>query len=542
MAPPSSQLNRKEVIGLRMQHTVGWRRGAAGIAGALCVAALAAVVLLATSAGGSNSEYRVRAIFDDAGNVISGENVKIDGVKVGTVGTVTPTPQAKAAVVLNIENPGFQNFRNDASCTVEPEALIGEKFVNCLPTQPRAEGTPLPPPLHKIPSGLEGAGEYLLPVTNTSSPVDVDLLNDITRRPEAERFTIIINELGAGLAGRGSDLNVVIKRADPALRELDKVLAIFAGEDKTLAKLAVDSNEALAPFAAVRSHVADFIVQSNTVATASAKHLGALAKNFADFPPFLRQLGPAAERLGKFAEQTTPVFTDLKVAAPGINEAFKNLPAFANSSTAFFTSLGKTARISGPAIAANLPLLTRVQALGKALKPFAGNFSELLSSLRSTGGLERFLDFIFLSGGSLNGYDSLGHFLRAEIIAKNCVGYKVTPQGGCSANFIKTEESSAGSANSASAASAAAGPTSLVMDRTLAVLKGATPAAAIAKYPGSVPSLGSSNGAFASLGAEDGATSTVKPVGGASGGTTYYTPASESSSASGMLLNYLLGN
>jgi hypothetical protein len=80
------------------------------------------------------------------------------------------------------------------------------------------------------------------------------------------------------------------------------------------------------------------------------------------------------------------------------------------------------------------------------------------------------------------------------------------------------------------------------MDRTLAVLKGATPAAAIAKYPGSVPSLGSSNGAFASLGAEDGATSTVKPVGGASGGTTYYTPASESSSASGMLLNYLLGN
>jgi ABC-type transporter Mla subunit MlaD len=49
------------------------------------------------SAGGSNGEYTVRAIFDDAGNLISGEVVKIDGVKVGTVGTVTPTPQAKAA-------------------------------------------------------------------------------------------------------------------------------------------------------------------------------------------------------------------------------------------------------------------------------------------------------------------------------------------------------------------------------------------------------------------------------------------------------------
>ena len=534
MAPPSFQLNRKEVIGLRMQST-GWRRGVAGIAGALCMAALVAVVLLATSAGGSNGSYTVRALFDDAGNVISGENVKIDGVKVGTVGTVTPTANAQAAVVLNIETPGFQNFRSDASCTIEPEALIGEKFVNCLPTQPRAAGAPLPPPLRKIPHGQEGSGEYLLPVKNTSSPVDVDLLQDIQRRPEAERFTIIINELGAGLAGRGKDLNAVVKRADPALRELDKVLAIFAGENKTLAKLAVDSDQALAPFAAVRGRVADFIVQSNTVARATANHRGALARNLAAFPPFLRQLGPATERIGRFAEQTTSVFTNLKVAAPGINQAFTNLPAFANSSTTFFTSLGKTARISGPAIASTQPLLDRVQALGKSIKPFSGNLNELLSSVRSTGGLERFLDFVFLSGGSLNGYDSLGHFLRAEIIGKNCVGYKTVPQGGCGANFIKTEasESSAASASS----------TSVVMDRTLAVLKGATPAAAIARYPGAVPSLGSSNSSFANLGSEGGsAATTTEPVGGASGGTTYYKPASESSEASGMLLNYLLGN
>ncbi len=134
------------------------------------MAALVAVVLLATSAGGSNGSYTVRAIFDDAGNIISGENVKIDGVKVGTVGSVVPTPQAQAAVVMNIENPGFQDFLADASCTIEPEALIGEKFVNCLPTQPRPAGTQPPPPLQKIPSGQEGAGEYLLPVQEHLEP------------------------------------------------------------------------------------------------------------------------------------------------------------------------------------------------------------------------------------------------------------------------------------------------------------------------------------------------------------------------------------
>ena len=241
------------------KETVGRKGFAAAIVAACLIAAL---VVLATSAGGTNGSYTVRAIFDDAGNIISGEVVKIAGVKVGTVGSVTPTPNAKAAVLLDISNPGFQDFRSDAHCEVRPQALIGEKYIDCLPTQPRVEGTPLPPPLKKIPSGHEGAGQYLLPVANTSSPVDVDLLGDISRLPERERLTIIINELGAGLAGRGSDLNAVIRRANPALREFDRVLAILASENKVLAKLSVDSDKALAPWARVREQFANFLVES----------------------------------------------------------------------------------------------------------------------------------------------------------------------------------------------------------------------------------------------------------------------------------------
>lgn len=291
------------------------------------LAALIAVVLLATSAGGSNGAYTVRAIFDDAANIIPGENVDIAAVKVGTVQSVEPTPTAKAAVVLSIGNPGFQNFRSDATCTIRPQGLIGEKYVDCIPTQPRVEGAPLPPPLKKIPSGHEGAGQYYLPVTNTHSPVDPDLLNDINRLPERQRFTIIINELGAGLLGRGSDLSAVIRRANPALQELDNVLKILAGENKVLEELAVNSDKALKPFAAVRQHVAKFIAESEKTAVAGANTRAALARNLQLFPKFLEELVPAVERLGKFAEATTPTMQDLGQAAPGINEAFTSLPA-----------------------------------------------------------------------------------------------------------------------------------------------------------------------------------------------------------------------
>ena len=525
--------------------TVRWRRRRSALVAVACAAAVAAVVLLATAAGGSSGTYTVRAIFDDAGNIIPGENVKIAGVKVGTIGSVTPTLQAKAAVVLDITNSGFRPFRTDASCTIRPQALIGEKFVDCLPTQPRVEDTPLPPPLPKIPSGHEGSGQYLLPVTNTHSPVDVDLLGDINRLPERQRLTIIINELGAGLAGRGSDLNVVLRRANPALQELNRVLAILASENHILAKLAVDSDVALAPLAAVRNRVADFIAQSNTVAQATARHLGPLERNLALFPPFLKQLGPALERLGAFADQTIPVFENLHRAAPGINQAFTHLAPFSNSSTAFFQSLGKTSKISGPALVSLEPLLARLKSLGGAAKPFSVNASELLTSFRNSGGLERLLDFIFLGAGSTNGYDALGHFLRSEAVATACLTYAVTTAAACTnAKLFNTTGSTASSSAVSTKASAASlkgaaipSNTSLVMARTLAVLKGATPAQALAKYPGSAPNSGAGSPAGGRPGS-----ATAQPVGGTSAGTTFYTPSPESAGTSGMLLNYLLGN
>jgi phospholipid/cholesterol/gamma-HCH transport system substrate-binding protein len=520
------------------KETVGRRRLAAGVAGAACVAALAVIVLLAISAGGSNGAYTVRAIFDDAGNVIPGEQVKVGGVTIGSVGSVTPTPQAKAAVTLNISNAGFKDFRSDASCEIRPQALIGEKYVDCLPTQPRVEGAPLPPPLKKIPSGREGAGDYLLPVQNTHRPVDIDLIGDINRLPERERLTLILNELGAGLADRGSDLREVIIRANPALQELDKVLAILASENRVLAKLAVDSDKALGPFARVRAQVADFIVQSNKVAQATAAHRGALARNFQDFPPFLEQLGPAMDRIARFAEQATPTLTDLKAAAPGIDQLFTHLPAFSNSSTKFFQNLGATSKRSGPALVASKPLLARLKKLGDAGQPFATNAAALLSSLRETGGLERILDFIFMGTGSANGYDALGHFLRAEGVGTACLSYAISRAPQCNRKLFNTSAPSGASGISkAAAASLIKSPsTSLVMARTLAVLAGATPQQALAKFPGSAPSA-REIGVAPSAGA-----SGAQPVGGSTAGTTYYSPASEAGAAGGMLLNYLLGN
>jgi hypothetical protein len=110
----------------------------------------------------------------------------------------------------------------------------------------------------------------------------------------------------------------------------------------------------------------------------------------------------------------------------------------------------------------------------------------------------------------------------------------VTPTPGCSANFFNT--------TGANASAASARSTSVVMARTLGVLNGETPAEADAKYPGPTTTSKSTVGSPTAAGENSGGSLTAQPVGGASGGTTYYTPSDEGSGATGALLNYLLGN
>ncbi len=117
----------------------------------------------------------------------------------------------------------------------------------------------------------------------------------------------------------------------------------------------------------------------------------------------------------------------------------------------------------------------------------AGNFSVAAHSLRSTGGLERIMDFIFLGAGSANGYDALGHFLRTEGLGNDLPDLRARlPPPACSAK-LSTSSGLDRPRAPRRARSRIPARTSLVMARTLAVLKGATPAQALASYPGSAP-------------------------------------------------------
>ena len=416
---------------------------------ATAVLLVACVTLLVGggAAGGDDGTYEVRAVFDNASFLVTGEDVRVAGAKVGSVADVeiagadeaaredgSPAP-GKAIVVLRIDDPAFQDFRMDASCLIRPQSLIGEKFVECEPTQPRAPGTPAPPALEQIADGEPGAGQYLLPLERNGKVIDLDLVNNIMEEPYPDRFRLILNDLGAGLAARGDELAEIIERANPALRETNRVLAILRDQNRVLANLATDGEQVITALARERESVAGFINSSEVVGAATASRRAELEAGFAKLPGFLRELRSTMVELARFSDAATPVFGELGDAAPSLTRLSRETIPFANAGVGAITSLGRSAERTGPALVAADPVIRQVRRVANDGAPATRDLAKLLRSLRETNGFKHLLKTIYGLGGTLNAFDEYGHFIRALIPRQNCFDYTSIPQSGCSANF-----------------------------------------------------------------------------------------------------------
>jgi len=432
------------------------------ILAAALVVAVVAVVLLASGGDDSSDGYRVRAVFDNGGFMVKGEEVRVAGATVGEIESVDVSmpgetvayengkgvaKPGKAVIVMKITDPGFQDFRQDATCQIRPQSLIGEKFVDCRTTLPRAPGSQPPPPLKQIPDGQPGEGQYLLPLGSNGTSVDPDLINDIYSLPYAQRFRLILNELGAGLAGRGEDIEVLVKRANPVLRDVDRLFGILSAQRKQLAQLAADSDEILGPLSRERQAVAGFFSNSGAAAEASAEKGPELEEALQKFPTFLVEFRKTMRSLQTFSDAGTPLFEDFGTAAPALTDATRTLTPFSEALTVALKSLGDAGEASGPIFREADPVIKKARDLAKSgVKP-TGELAKLLVNIKQTGGWDGLTRLIYNTTATTNGFDQYGHFGRARVTLSTCLEYQVAPKGysGCVANFNGPEANASAS-------------------------------------------------------------------------------------------------
>jgi ABC-type transporter Mla subunit MlaD len=421
-------------------------RRALAIAGLLLAVGL---VIAWPATGDDGGDYLVRGYFDNGSFLVPGEEVRVAGATVGVIEDVDVSQDdelvsledggvrepGKAVIVMRIDDDGFKDFREDASCLIRPQSLIGERFVDCKPTQPRAPGSEAPPELEEIEDGEPGEGQRFLPLENNGKSVDLDLINNIQRAPYRDRFRLIFNELGAALAARGDDLAAIVDRANPALRETNQVVNILAQQNRQLASLASNGDAVLEPLARERTSITGFFRNAGVSGQAAAERSDDIEEGLAKFPRTLREVRLTMANLKKFADEGTPLSEDIAAAGPDFSKATQKLGPFANATVPALQTLGDAGEAAGPKLVASDSVIVDLRDQLNNTKPAAENLASFLDTFARTNGFQYLMDFIYYSSSSINGFDPFGHLLRASLQITPCLDYAPAPFPGCEVFF-----------------------------------------------------------------------------------------------------------
>ncbi len=369
-----------------------------------------------SGAGGGQPKYRVE--LDNAFGLVQGGDMKVAGVRAGRITAIDLDRQTlRALVEFQITENGFGSLRADVTCETRPQSLIGEYYLDCLP------GTS---PTRVKPGSV-------IPVTATSSTVAPDLVTDIFRLPYRERLRIIISELGAGAAGNAANLRAALRRASPALQQTDRVLAILARQNQTLANLARDGDQVLGALAANRKDVARFVDTAGRTTAIAAERQAALAEGIRRLPGFLAALGPAMSALGDVAGNTTPALRNLDASAGQLKAFLDRLGPFATVSRPAIRALGRAAVTGRRALTAAGPTVGQLKQFATGTPELAKNLNIVLGHLddrsfavekdpRSPGGLgytglEALLNYVFYQATATTLFDANNHLLNVDLLA-----------------------------------------------------------------------------------------------------------------------------
>ena len=365
----------------------------------LLIVIVAVAVIVAVLLPGGSRSYRFDAIFDSAKGMVPGQLIKIAGVPVGSVVGVKLAPGPTARMQFSI-NARYGPFHTNARCQIEPEGFISENFVECDPGSPDA-------PLLRSSSG----GGPTVPLSQTAVPVSLQDVINIFSLPVDERVQVLINELGIATAGRGEDINAILRRANPALTQAQHVLSIIAGQNQRVAAAVGQTDQIVSQLAHRSDAVRAFVDNAATVAETTAAHRSSLAATVQRLPPLLSALRSGLRSIDRVAENGSPLLDELQASAPGLLAATHTLPAFTGPALPAIRAVGTAANEGRVAIHAATPVVADLKALGTTAPPIVRSLAELLVSMRDKGAIEHLLQFIYSLATDTAGYDSISHIV-----------------------------------------------------------------------------------------------------------------------------------
>jgi phospholipid/cholesterol/gamma-HCH transport system substrate-binding protein len=299
--------------------------------GAIAIAVLAVVLILFT--GGSS--YTVHAIFQNASQLVSGDQVEVAGNSIGSVSSISLTPDGQANVALNISNPTFRPLHEGTIATVRLASLSGiaNRYVQ-LQLGPGSA-----PAIR--PGGM-------IPPSDTNSAVDLDELFNTLNAPTRRALQTVIKGSAAQYAGRAAEARSAFEYLNPAVDATSMLFAEINHNTPAFTRLLVRSSQLLQDISTRQSDLSGLIDHLATTTEALGSQHVALGEAIHRLPGFQTLADTTFARLRTTLNDLTPLVNATRPVAPRLHSLLDQLEPLANNAVPTIHDLANIISRPGP--------------------------------------------------------------------------------------------------------------------------------------------------------------------------------------------------
>jgi phospholipid/cholesterol/gamma-HCH transport system substrate-binding protein len=367
---------------------------------------IAAVAILLLLLLGGSGGYRVTAVFEDAGQLVEGNQVRVGGRTIGSVEDISLDDHAQAVIEIEVDG-GLTPLHRGTTATIRVPSLSGiaNRYVALDPG---------PNDAPEIPDGGR------IDVDETTAPVDLDELFstfDPATRAGLRRF---VRGQSTYYGGRAKQASRALEYLSPALSTTSRLTRELVYDDEVFARFVADTATAMDAIAQRRDDLSALVANANTTATAIGDESESLARALTLLPGSLRKANTTFVNLRSTLDDLDPLVAASKPATRELDTFLARLRPLVTDARPTIRDLRVLIRAPGPdndliELTRRLPRLARLSArtFPRAIRTMDRSV-DVVDTLRQytpdlAGWFTKF-------GASAAAYDANGHYARIQPI------------------------------------------------------------------------------------------------------------------------------
>jgi phospholipid/cholesterol/gamma-HCH transport system substrate-binding protein len=378
---------------------------------------VAAIVIVAVLLFTGGSSYTVKVQFQNAGQLVKGNQVQVGGRPIGTVKKISLTDDGQAQIEISVDE--LTPLHEGTTATIRSTSLSGiaNRYI-ALSLGPQSA--------RKIDSG------GYIRADRTTAPVDLDQLFNTLDPQTRKGLQNIIQGSAAQYRGKSIEASQSIKYFNPALSTSSAVLRELVRNRVVFKHFVSDTANVVSDLAERRSDLTQLVSNANTTAGAIASENASLSQTLVLLPQTMREANttfvnlratlddldvlvnaskPATKDLARFLRVLRPLVAEAKPTIRDLRQLVHS-PGPGNDLTDLLNKSPQLADLTDVVFPRAVTALQKTQPVLEYARPYTPDFA---------GWLTKF-------GQSAAPYDANGHYARIQPLF-NAYQFNNTPTG-----------------------------------------------------------------------------------------------------------------